>query len=619
MIIPMLKYSFLVYHGNYPEFLKEIKKIGVVHIEQKSAEPTAEMQEKFRNIGDVSRVISILEQRLKWIKDTPYPISIDEESDLLEKIKSFEHDLESLRHTATALEKDIRQAEPWGVYSKETIEKLSEAGLDLRFMICPIRKFEEEWLGMYPIGIVSDYIGYRYFVLFEDKNDPSFETVILPGVDEIAAPEKSLQELKLSLEENKKALDNVNSNLDAAAYYGITSLKQYKQKLQSEFDMANVWHQTESEVEGKVQIVEGWVPKPNAEELDNYLKENSVVAITREPQEEEKVPVKLKNNKFTRLFEQIGDFYDLPNHAELDLTPFFAPFYMLYFGIALGDAGYGLIVFLVSTFAKLKMPKFKKAFSLGQYLGIATMIFGSLTGSFFGLEISEFGIPFLENLKDNFITNNQLFYLSLILGGIQILFGMFIKVVNISITQGFRYAFSTIGWLILIFGMGSTYLLSSNNIINNALAGNLYMGVGIISGILIMILNHPKRNIFLNFAMGIWDIYGMVTGLLGDMLSYVRLFALGISGGILASVFNMMAVSMKPDIPVLGFIIMLIILLAGHGITLVMSGIGAFVHPIRLTFVEFYKNAGFEGGGMKYSPFAEKTDVAVNKKSNNNN
>ena len=108
---------------------------------------------------------------------------------------------------------------------------------------------------------------------------------------------------------------------------------------------------------------------------------------------------------------------------------------------------------------------------------------------------------------------------------------------------------------------------------------------------------------FLNIGLGLWDAYNMVTGLLGDMLSYIRLFALGLSGGVLAMVFNNIAVQMSPDDPVLGPIVMVIIFLFGHALNLFMNALGAFVHPLRLTFVEFFKNAGYEGGGTAYKPF----------------
>ena len=133
----------------------------------------------------------------------------------------------------------------------------------------------------------------------------------------------------------------------------------------------------------------------------------------------------------------------------------------------------------------------------------------------------------------------------------------------------------------------------------------LYYGFGGVGAVLVFILNNVKRNPLINVGAGLWDAYNMATGILGDLLSYIRLFALGICSGVMGFVFNDLAIKMSGDIPVLNILIMILIMAFGHGINIFMAVLGAFVHPMRLTFVEFYKNAGFEGGGKKYKPFKQ--------------
>ena len=127
------------------------------------------------------------------------------------------------------------------------------------------------------------------------------------------------------------------------------------------------------------------------------------------------------------------------------------------------------------------------------------------------------------------------------------------------------------------------------------------LGIG---AFLMLFLNSPGRNPLLNLGAGVWNFYNNVTGLLSDVLSYIRLFAIGLSGGVLALVFNSLAEGFVPDGAgiVVRILIMLPILLIGHGINLFMSTISSFVHPMRLTFVEFYKNAGFEMGPRSFDP-----------------
>ena len=183
--------------------------------------------------------------------------------------------------------------------------------------------------------------------------------------------------------------------------------------------------------------------------------------------------------------------------------------------------------------------------------------------------------------------NNDMFRLSLILGVIQILFGMVLKAVNQTIQFGFKYAIATIGWIILLVSTAVSALFSSSELLS--MGGTAYKVVLCISGAMIFLFNTPGKNI--------------VTGLLGDVLSYVRLFALGLSGGILAGVFNSLAVGMSPDNVIAGPIVMVLIFVIGHAINMFMNVLGAMVHPMRLTFVEFFKNSGYEGGGKEYKPF----------------
>jgi len=605
MIIPMYKYSFLVYHSAYKDFLKDIRNIGVVHINEKIKEPTTEMQEDYRHLTEVDKAVT----RLKTLE----PEKIDKKPDLktgeevFNRLKQIEKELEHNFHLVLQKEKDQKQMLPWGNFDWSLVNKLRDHGINIRFMSCPSRKYSLSWEENYFVRLISEVDGYSYFIKLEkDGNgfpDDKFEE--LTDAEEVFLPKRSLSEINAEIDRINKETDTLNHELHQIKYYCSDMLKQYHLDIQRQIAEENALLQTTEEVEGKVKVLEGWVPESKKDDLDAYLEENQVLFAKEEPADEDKVPVLLKNNKFARLYEIIGSLYDLPNHKELDLTPFFAPFYMMFFGFALGDAGYGLFIILAATLAKRKLPSMRSVLSLAQWLGLATVIFGILTGTFFGIDLINSEIPWLEKYKDYMVNTDELFNLAIMVGVFQILFGMVLKVINISRTKGFLYSVSVIGWLILIIGMGSVTGMQKAGVLTEQIAGTLQTVVMIVAGILILVLNNPKRNIFMNIGAGLWDVYNMITSLLGDVLSYIRLFALGVSSAILGLVFNSMALSMKPDNVILGPLVMVIILVIGHGITIFMSGLGAFVHPIRLTFVEFYKNAGFTGGGKAYKPFAE--------------
>lgn len=614
MIIPMYKYTFLVFHSAYKGFLKDIRKIGVVHIQDKIKEPTIEMQEAFRHLTEVGKAI----KKLESIEPEPAGQTSAYESgnSVFNRLKEMEKELEHNHHQILQLDKERKLLEPWGEFEWEKIHELKKNEIKIRFFSCPVQQYNPEWETQFFLQSISEMDGYHYFVKIE-KTDPENATngfEELTGADELLIPDRSLSQIRIETEKLTYEIDNLKQELHQIASCCKPLLKKYYEELSRDLDEQNALLQTTEEVEGKVKILEGWVPKTKKAELDNYLEEQKVLFTAEKPALDDKVPILLKNNRFNKLYEVIGRLYDLPNHKELDLVPFFAPFYMMFFGFSLGDAGYGLIIIAAAQFLKYKKPSMRSILTLAQWLGLSTVIFGILTGTFLGINLVEANIPWLDKLKAYMIDTNQLFNLALIFGAIQILFGMVLKVVNITRLLGFKYALSTVGWLILILGMATLYGLKTAEMIHPDLASTIQYTLFIVSGILILILNHPKRNIFMNIGAGIWDTYNMITGLLGDLLSYIRLFALGISSAILGLVFNNMAMNMKPDHIIFGPLVMIIILIFGHSITIFMSALGAFVHPIRLTFVEFYKNAGFTGGGKPYLPFAE---PAAEKETNN--
>ncbi len=603
MIIPMHKYSFLVYHENYSDFLSDLKELGVVHIIEKKDEPTEKMQEEFRQINEIEKLVKFLKKR--DTSNVSIKVDIpDDGATLVDDIKDVQNKLEQLHQSLGNRKKELAQLEPWGQFSWDDLGKLKEVGLRPVFYYIPNRKYDPEWEKEFNIGVVSTDDRYTYFVLFAEGDTEMPE---LQGAEEVRLPDKSLEEVKNEISALEKEIDELNAKLDAYAKDGIDKLIKYRDTIQDTLNLEAAIHNTDDQVEGKVKLLEGWTPETNIPELEKYLEEKNILYLKSEPHIDDKPPIKLKNGRFAKLFEPIGKLFSLPSYMELDLTPFFAPFFMMFFGFCLGDAGYGLIFVLAATYYKFKVNKeYKPLLTMVQWLGGATVLFGIVTGTFFGLKLSELQVPFLMNVKDMFLNDDQMFNLALAFGFVQIIFGMFIKVANQIKQHGIGFALSTIGWIIVIL---STATMAALDKIHGATDDNKLMFSTVhliilgIAALGIFVFNHPKRNVFVNIGAGLWDTYNMVTGFAGDLLSYIRLFALGLSSAILGMVFNQLATELSPDVIIVKQLVFIIILLFGHGLNIFMSGLGSFVHPMRLTFVEFYKNAGFIGGGREYKPF----------------
>lgn len=592
MIIKMFKYAFLVYHAEYQSFLDNMKDLGVLHIKESANEPTAKIQDDLRMSQELKGVMGYLERRRNESLALPQP-ELPQAADLVALVKETRIRLEVSEQHKSILEKELLQFDPWGNFSWETIELLESEGVQVRFFQCSASKFNQEWEQEFALSVISQQKNVVSFVAFQPQDQ------VLPDLDaeEIKLPVKSLGGIRMELDSTQKVIDALNSQLDALAIYAKEPLTIYqnelKSRLQSDMAILNTTHHAD----GALMILEGFVPLTRVEEVNDYLEKSGVVYVADEAIQEDRPPILLKNNAFSRLFEPIGKLFELPSYMELDMTPFFAPFFMFFFGFCLGDAGYGLLLAIGAGLAKPKVKKeFRPYLSLVQLLGVGTLIMGSLTGTLFGAKMSEVDWPFIAKFQEMMLNDDQMFKLALMLGFVQILFGMVLKGINETIQNGFRYSFATWGWIIVIVSSVVMHL-------NDRLFDTLHLILLGFSALGIYVFNHPKRNVFVNVGAGLWDTYNMATGLLGDLLSYIRLFALGLAGGILGFVFNKLAFELSPDIPVLGFIITGVILIIGHSLNIFMSALGAFVHPMRLTFVEFYKNTGFAGGGKEYSPF----------------
>ncbi len=604
MIITMFKYSFLVFHADYDRFIEHLKELGVAHIVESKGEPTDAMMTLYRNISELGKTIKALESRKKSASEPNETLSESSGEALAHRVREIEIELEKLHHRQAALQKEEKQVEPWGTFSLKNIEDLKKAGYQLRFLICPIRRYDTGWEQEYPIQVISDQAGYRYFVLVQEPGKEVDFLNDLAQVDELSPPASELPQLKEQIEHINSGIEAFNKELNLIAFKGMEVLNQYHASLEDQLADVNVLHQTRNEVEGTVRLIEAWVPQIKTAKLEEWSDQQNIYYIKAEAADNDKPPILLKNNRYARLFEPVGKLFALPAYVELDLTPFFAPFFMLFFGFCLSDAGYGLLLVVAASLYKFKAkPGLKPLLSLIQWLGLATVLFGILTGTFFGIQLNKVSIPFLVGIREMFLDNDQVFNLALIFGAIQILFGMVLKGINQIRKVGFAYSLSTWGWLLLLVSSGVFYFLQQENPEAGYLWGPLHLVLLGISLLGILIFNHPRRNIFINFGLGLWDAYNTITGVIGDLLSYIRLFALGLATAILGLVFNQLAFDMSPDIPIVKHIVILIILLLGHSINIFMSGLGSFVHPLRLTFVEFYKNAGFMGGGKEYKPF----------------
>ena len=603
MITKMKKLTFLVYHKEYEEFLNSLRELGVVHIveKQQGAADNTELQETIRLSNRLAATLKLL-QNQKHEKNAVIATeggTAARGMQVLDEVDALQTEHGKLSQQLQSYAKEKEALEAWGNFEPDNVQKLKNAGYVIGFYSCSEGNYKEEWETEYNAMIVNRISSKVFFVTLTKGG----QEVDL-DVEQAKLPAYSLAHLETLYNTTEQAVEENEKKLVTFSETEIPSLKAALKELQSQIEFSKVVLSSEQTAGDKLMLIEGWAPAFSQVEIEAYLNDAHVYYEITDPMPGDNVPIRLNNKGFFAWFEPICKLYMLPKYNELDLTPFFAPFFMVFFGLCLGDSGYGVFLFLGATayrlMAKKVTPSMKSIISLIQVLAASTFFCGLLTGTFFGANIYDLNWPIVQRLKHAVLMdNNDMFQLSLILGAIQILFGMVLKAVNQTIQFGFKYAVATIGWIILLVSMAVSALLPEVM----PMGSTVHLVILGVSAAMIFLYNSPGKNVFLNIGLGLWDSYNMVTGLLGDVLSYVRLFALGLSGGILAGVFNSLAVGMSPDNVIAGPIVMVLIFVIGHAINIFMNVLGAMVHPMRLTFVEFFKNSGYEGGGKEYKPF----------------
>jgi V/A-type H+-transporting ATPase subunit I len=509
-----------------------------------------------------------------------------------------------LKQRIPALQKQETQMEPWGEFDRSLLEKLSEAGWGVCFYLCPSKDYNPEWEEQYQAVKVKDDGRNVYFVTLS-AHQPQL------GIEPLRLPENSLQELTRQRHQAEDELVAAEAELKAYCKANYRTLEQADKHLQDDIDLLKVKLNSEAMAEGSVVLLEGWIPADEEPEVVAFLHETGTYYELRAATKQDNAPIKFTNNAFTRMYEVLTKMYGMPDYAEFDPTPIVAPFFTLFFAFCMGDAGYGLVLILLGFILKKKLGKdMAGMMNLVITLGIGTTVLGAILGTFFGVSLVDVDLP--DSVKQFMIVGkidgtsyDKQMLLALIIGVVHLCIAMTVKAIGQTVRFGFKESLSAWGWLLLVVGFICTGGLSFFEVISADVTKWSFIVIGAVAAIGIYLLNDIHRNMLVNVGAGLWDTYNMATGLLGDVLSYIRLYALGLAGAMLGGVFNQLAFMVYDGAgPALGWLFCGLILVFGHTLNIAMSCLSAFVHPLRLTFVEYFKNSGYDGKGEEYKPFS---------------
>ena len=577
MITQMKKYTFLVFHREYDAFLEQLRDLGVVHITEKAA-GNADDQQLQHLLAEADSIRKLIAQGA--------PDQLLQEKAALEQ-------------RIAATQKEADRMAVWGDFSAKRMEQLQQAGYTLRYFTCPKKAFQPEW------GIaVAEQGGLVYFVQVNNTDEAPSQC------QEQFLSAKSTADLQKDVEGLNGLLVAQNARIESWAKTTIPTLETELQTIMQQIDWQRVTINTDTIAEGSLKLLEGFCPIDQTEALNAMLAAQEVYYQAEDPTDEDATPIKLRNNRFAKLFEVFTGMYGWPTYGEFDPTSILAPFYLLFFAMCMGDAGYGLVLIifgLLTHYKKVNIEMFKGLGPIITTLGVGTTIVGFFLGTFFGMSLLE-ATWYPESLKQLIVSGSVMGFdaqmvLAIGIGVFHICLAMVVKALCYTKRFGFAETLSVWGWVLLI--VGGLIVMSAAALLNLPAQVTKWaiISIAVVSALAIYIFNTPGRNPLINIGAGLWDTYNMATGILGDVLSYVRLYALGLAGGMLGGAFNSIALMLLGEHPTWHWLPFLLILLFGHVLNILMSALGAFVHPLRLTFVEYFKNAGYEGKGTLYKPF----------------
>ena len=609
MIVPMKKVHIVALKEEQKALLMSIQKSGELMLlasEDVVLDEDAFLEESLIQRTDKSmRFLKKFQEKQKLFSnyhEVDYDTFVTRDprhEQLLEQVETAEEQLQQLKNDNDSLKEAMLFLKPW-------------ADLDIPLDGLKASKYVNIHLGFIEsknnnalltlindgggevkfLGTSSD--GQAVMIANYYEDDPTtMEQVRLLGFNESNLPHEPLLVSEMIAQKQAQLDNNEARMVEITEHLQNLSKEMTSLKLLSD-QMASASEIKKAPVQKTLSTVylEGWVRSDRQKALIK-----AVEAVTDiydiaffDPSPEESPPTVTKNNWFVTAFETITDMFGKPNPYEVDPNPMMSFWYWIIFGIMMADVGYGLVMIaLFVTLVKLTKPKGNalKLFNVLIFCGITTVIWGILFGSYFGASL--WPPLFLEPMKEPL----EMLILSLILGALHIISGLFVKIyANIRSKQYFAALVDQVSWILIIVGLGLLFLPQFKKL------GIILAIVG--AAMIVLFAGRQNKNFFGRLGSGLYSLYG-ATGYMSDILSYSRILALSLSTAVIAMVMNMLAGMVQGS--VIGFVLSIVIYLVGHLFNLLMGLLSAFVHASRLQYIEFFGKF-YEGGGYEFKPLS---------------
>ncbi|WP_156286287.1 V-type ATP synthase subunit I [Oceanivirga salmonicida] len=623
-IVKMTEFNLIVFESKKKELLDSFQKFKEVDFRLSDIKKYGYGNFKSENLEDIDEKIFKLDNAIKNVKR--YEVSKGAIKSLKEGNKTFTYD---------ELEKYVSNSNAMHLESEIVIEtnKIDSMNKQIEDYQNKIKEYEDfieldisknDILKLRKSNFILGTIGTKNFENLESELDKKENLVHYEIL------KRTNKEIIISLLILKNDYEKIDAILRNSGFNNISIelektpkeyLKEYDEKIRnckgeirkaesklkeftSEIETLKISYEyyknqklreSVSEKFGTIQnlsVIAGFIPEDKketfSEKIEKIAEDYYYLEFKEVEKDDRNIPIKFKNNKFNEAFEDLVKTYSIPSYDEVDPTPVVAPFYWLFFGMMVADFGYGLIMLILSTLV-LKTCNLSKStrrmVKFLFYLSFSIMIWGVVYGSYFNLPINVY------RLLDPVTEYNKIMILSVLFGVVHLFLGLGVKAYVLIRDGKVLDAILDVGVLYVVLSSAMAYIALSSEIAKYILYASLL--------VMLFTAGRKLKGVGGKFGLGVYTVYGL-TGYLGDLVSYLRLMALGLSGGFIAQSVNMICSMIGYKYSTIIFVALVFVI--GQTINLLLSLLGAYVHTARLIYVEFFSKF-YEGGGKEFKDF----------------
>ena len=585
------------------EMLKDLREMGLLHLAEKQS-ASRELNEEFQTLSKASNALK--EYADPKAKEKKAGVLSDGEFEKIYRgVRDAIEKKESLNQAIGAANTELDRISAWGDFSPEDVKALKNEGFDLHFYRMGSKEFQDA---------VNDENIRLIRLAPVDKMDTVAVFGTLPPeipATEFMLPEHSASELKEQIENSKKGIAECEETLKAASIYEA-SFDDQMVKLQNRMNFSAAGNTAQSDED--FVWISGYIPEADMDKFKAAAAEKSIAwAVEDVSEEDEHIPTKVKYNKVSGLIKPVFDILGiLPGYREQDISLWFFLFFTLFFAMIIGDGGYGVLILLGTIVLHVKQKKITNVTFLLYVLSIATVIWGALTGTWFGME-SAMKVPILKAMVFPSIatypeyfgltandSQNAIMKFSFSIGAVQMALGSILAIKKKMPAKDLSWV-ADAGWTIAVIAM---YLLALNLVIHEDIDLKPVFTLIGIAFVLVVLFGgmSPDKSFGDGLKAGLGGAFTQFLNTIscfGNVMSYIRLFAVGMAGVAISQSFNGIAAGMHGPMMIVGVVVVLV----GHALNIVMCFLSVVVHGVRLNVLEFSGQVGLEWTGIPYEPF----------------